>query len=110
MFSEVTLQHYLVLSALLFSLGLVGIMVRKNLLIVFMCIEVLMNAVNLVFVSLARYNMQKNGTELALDGHVIAIIVMAIAAVEAAIGLGLVITLFRNKQTVNTNELKSLWG
>lgn len=109
-FSEVSLNHYLILSALLFCLGIVGIVVRKNLLIVFMCIEVLMNSVNLAFVTLARYYAEKRGAEIVLDGHVVAILVMAIAAVEAAIGLGIVISLFRNRQTVNTSELKTMWG
>lgn len=101
--SAVTIHHYLILSALLFCLGLIGIIVRRNLLIVFMCIEVMMNAVNLSFVALARYFNK-------MDGHVIAIFVMAIAAVEAAIGLGILISVFRNRQTVNTNDLRSMWG
>ena len=104
----ITIQHYLALSALLFCLGLIGITVRRNLLIVFMCLEVLMNAVNLSFVALARYF---SYAELArYDGQVIAIFVMAIAAVEVAIGLGIVIAIFRNKQTVNTSDLMSLKG
>lgn len=102
-FTPITIQHYLILSALLFCLGLIGIMVRQNLLIVFMCIEVLMNAVNLSFVALARYYGK-------MDGHVIAIFVMAIAAVEAAIGLGIVIALFRNRQTLKTTDLRTLRG
>ena len=101
--SAITIHHYLVLSALLFCLGLIGIIVRRNLLIMFMCIEVMMNAVNLSFVALARYFNK-------MDGHVIAIFVMAIAAVEAAIGLGILISLFRNRQTVNTDDLRSMWG
>ncbi len=101
--APISIQHYLILSALLFVLGLVGVIVRKNILIVFMCIEVLMNAVNLAFVALARYF----GTA---DGHVVAITVMAIAAVEAAIGLGIVISLFRNRQSVKTSDFCSLWG
>lgn len=100
---EITIHHYLLLSALLFALGFIGIMVRRNLLIVFMCIEVMMNAVNLSFVAFARYYR-------TMDGHVIAIFIMAIAAVEAAIGLGILISLFRNRQTVNTSDLKSMWG
>lgn len=101
--ATVSIHHYLILSALLFVLGLVGIVVRRNLFIVLMCIEVMINAVNLSFVALARYyNM--------MDGHVVAIFVMAIAAVEAAIGLGIVISLFRNRQTVDISELKVLWG
>lgn len=101
--TTVSIHHYLILSALLFVLGLVGIVVRRNLFIVLMCIEVMINAVNLSFVALARYHN-------TMDGHVVAIFVMAIAAVEAAIGLGIVISLFRNRQTVNISELKVLWG
>lgn len=99
----ITIHHYLILSALLFVLGLIGIIVRRNILMVLMFIEVMMNAINLTFVALARYYKE-------LDGHVIAIFIMAIAAVEAAIGLGILIALFRNRQTVSTGDLKSLRG
>lgn len=99
----ITIHHYLILSALLFCLGLIGIIVRRNILIMFMCLEVLLNSVNLAFVAIARYF-------LAMDGHVVAIFVMAIAAVEAAIGLGIVISVFRNRQTVNADDLRSLKG
>lgn len=99
----ITIHHYLVLSAVLFFLGLTGIMLRKNLLVVFMSLEVLMNSINLCFVAFARYYQ-------TLDGHVVALFVMAIAAVEAAIGLGLVLALFRNRQSVSTDDLKSMWG
>jgi len=101
--NEITIHHYLILSALLFSLGLAGIIIRRNLLIMLMCVEVMMNAINLTFVSLSRYY----GT---MDGQIVAIFVMAIAAVEAAIGLGIVISLFRNRQTVKTEDLTSLNG
>lgn len=101
--NTITIHHFLILSALLFCLGLVGTIIRKNILIVFMSLEVMLNAVNLTFVALARYYN-------VMDGHVIAIFVMAIAAVEVAIGLGIVISIFRNKQTVNTSDLMSLKG
>lgn len=100
---EITIHHYLMLSAILFCLGLVGVVVQKNILIVLMCIEVLMNSINLSFLALARYYNK-------MDGHVIAIFVMAIAAVEAAIGLGIVISLFRNRQTVKTADLNMMKG
>ena len=103
MIETITVQHFLILSTFLFFLGLIGIVVRRNLLIVLMCVEVMMNAVNLAFVAIARHF----GT---LDGHLIAIFVMAIAAVEAAIGLGILISLFRNKQTVKTSDLTALRG
>lgn len=101
--TEITIHHYLVLSAILFCLGLAGVMLRKNLLVLFMSLEVLMNSINLSFVAIARYY-------LKMDGHVIAILVMAVAAVEAAIGLGLVISLFRHRQSVSTGNLRSMWG
>ena len=100
---QITIHHYLILSAILFCLGLTGIMLRKNLLVVFMSLEVLMNSINLSFIAFARHYQ-------TLDGHVVAILVMAIAAVEAAIGLGLVLAFFRNRQSVSTNELRSMWG
>jgi NADH-quinone oxidoreductase subunit K len=99
--NEVGVQHFLILSFILFCMGLTGLVVRRNLIVMFMCIEVLLNSVNLSFVALARYY------QIA-EGHVIAMFVMAVAAVEAAIGLGILISLFRNKQTVNTKDLVSL--
>lgn len=101
--NPVTIHHYLILSAVLFFLGFAGLIIRRNLLISLMCIEVMMNGVNLAFVALSRYLGE-------MDGHVISIFVMAIAAVEAAIGLGIIIALFRNKQTVKTSDLASLKG
>lgn len=99
----ITIHHYLILSALLFCLGLVGLVVRKNLLIMFMCLEVLLNAVNLTFIALARYFR-------VMDGQVVAFFVMAVAAVEAAIGLGILINVFRTRQSVKTTDLTALQG
>ena len=99
----ITIHHYLMLSAILFMLGLIGVIVRKNLIVVFMSLEILLNAVNLTFVALARYYGK-------MDGHIVVIFVMAIAAVEAAIGLGILISLFRNRQTVKTTDLVALKG
>ncbi|MBU0505527.1 MAG: NADH-quinone oxidoreductase subunit NuoK [bacterium] len=101
--TEITIHHYLILSALLFCLGLIGVIVRKNLLVMLMCIEVMMNAINLTFVALARYFNTP-------DGHVMAIFVMAIAAVEAAIGLGIVIMIFRNKESIQADDYRSMKG
>lgn len=99
----ITIHHYLILSALLFCLGLVGVVVRKNLLMMFMCLEVMLNSVNLTFVALARYYGR-------MDGQVVAFFVMAVAAVEAAIGLGILINVFRTRQTVKTTDLAALQG
>ncbi|HLD46105.1 MAG TPA: NADH-quinone oxidoreductase subunit NuoK [bacterium] len=100
---EITIHHYIILSSLLFCLGFVGIILRRNLLVVLMCLEVLMNAIILAFVAFARYYNEH-------DGHVMAMIIMAIAAVEAAIGLGIVVTIFHHRKSIDTNDLKSMKG
>lgn len=99
----VSISHYLMLSAILFSLGVAGVLIRRNAIIVLMCVELMLNAVNLSFVALAR----KWG---ALDGHVVVFFVMAVAAAEAAVGLALVIALFRHKNTINLEEANLLKG
>lgn len=99
MFSPITFHHYLVLSAILFTLGLLGLTLRRNLLIVFMCIEVLLNSVNLVFIAIARMTG-------SVEAHVIVFFVMAVAAAEAAVGLAIVTSMFRNRQTIKTDD----WG
>lgn len=92
-----TLQHFLVASVLLFALGVAGVVGRKNLFIVFMSIELMLNSVNLTFVSFARFLNQ-------LDGHVFVFLVMAVAAAEAAIGIAIVILLFKNKESLNVDD------
>lgn len=97
------LHHYLIVSGLLFFLGLTGLMLRRNLLILFMCIEVMLNAVNLTFVAIARYLG-------VMDGHVVAFFVMAVAAAEAAIGLAILITLYRNRGMVKSSDWRIMHG
>jgi len=93
----ISLQHFLIASALLFAIGVAGVVGRKNLFIVFMSIELMLNAVNLSFVAFARFLNQ-------LDGHIFVFLVMAVAAAEAAIGLAIVILLFKNKESLNTDD------
>jgi NADH-quinone oxidoreductase subunit K len=93
----------LAVSAVLFSTGVAGVLTRKNALIVFMSVELMLNAVNLSFVAFARA--QGN-----LDGQVFALFVMAVAAAEAAVGLALVILLFRNRVTVSLDDLDLMKG
>ena len=93
----------LILSALLFVIGMIGVLTRKNALIVLMSVELMLNGVNLAFVAIAR----QTG---AVDGHIFAVFVMAVAAAEAAVGLALVILLFRNKVTVELDDLNLLKG
>jgi len=94
----VTLYHYLILSALLFSIGVAGLIIRRNILVIFMSVELLLNSANLLFIAFSRY---RN----ILDGQVIAFFVIAVAAAEAAVGLAIVIAIFRNRGTVKVDDL-----
>lgn len=94
----ITTTHYLVLSALVFTIGVIGVLTRRNVIIVFMSIELMLNSVNLNLIAFSD-QLQK------LGGQVFAIFVITVAAAEAAIGLGIVISLFRNKETVNADEM-----
>lgn len=95
------LDHFLVLSAVLFTIGVTGVLTRRNILITLMSIELMLNAVNLTFVAFARYFG-------VMDAHAVVFLVIAVAAAEAAVGLGIVVSVFRNKSTVNTDELTLL--
>jgi NADH-quinone oxidoreductase subunit K len=92
---------YLVLSAVLFAIGVSGVLLRRNLIVVFMAIELMLNAVNLSFVAFAR----QLGSE---DGQVIVFFVMAVAAAEAGVGLAIFIQLFRLRETLDANEVSTL--
>ncbi|MDO8445354.1 MAG: NADH-quinone oxidoreductase subunit NuoK [Deltaproteobacteria bacterium] len=94
----VTLEHYLVLSAILFGIGAIGVLVRRNAIIIFMSIELMLNAVNL---SLVAFSRQLN----SMDGQVFVFFIMTVAAAEAAIGLAIMVSLFRNKETLNVDEI-----
>lgn len=100
---QVGLFPVLAVSGILFMLGVIGVLTRRNLLIVFMSVELMLNAVNLAFVAFSRHNG-------AVDGHVFAILVMAVAAAEAAVGLALVILLYRNRLSVHMDDLDLLKG
>jgi NADH-quinone oxidoreductase subunit K len=97
----VSTANYLILAAVLFSIGLLGVLIRRNALVVFMCIELLLNAANLTFLAFAR----ERGD---LTGHISAFFVIAVAAAEAAVGLAIVISMFRNRGTVNIEEIQSM--
>lgn len=100
---SVGLNPVLAVSAALFVLGVAGVLTRRNALIVFMSVELMLNAVNLSFVAFARHLGN-------VDGHAFAVFVMAVAAAEAAVGLALVILLFRNRVTVNLDDLDLMKG
>ena len=94
----VTLQHYLFLSAALFTLGVVGVMIRRNLIVILMCLEMMLNAVNLSFVAFSRY---LGG----LEGQIFVLFVLVVAAAEVAVGLALVVAVFRRRGTINVNDI-----
>ena len=96
-----TLSHYLVLSALLFSIGTAGVFLRRNLIAILLSIEIMLNAVNLTFVAVGRYIG-------SVEGQIIMFFVMTVAAAEAAIGLAIVIALFRQRETLNPDAFTAL--
>src|ERR1700739_4918572 len=106
---HISTLHYLVLGAALFLLGVIGVLTRRNVVIVLMSIELILNAVNLNLVAFSRYWQGIHGGN-ALHGQVFAIFVITDAAAEAAVGLGILIAFFRNKETVNVDEVNLLEG
>ena len=95
------LSHYLALSAILFTIGAIGVVVRKNAIVIFMCIELMLNAVNISFVALSH--------ELGnLDGQIAVFFVMVVAAAEAAVGLAIIIALFRSMKSLETDDAAEL--
>jgi NADH-quinone oxidoreductase subunit K len=94
----ITPTHYMLLSAGLFIIGIIGVMVRRNLIIIFMSIELMLNAVN---INLVAFSYQLHDA----IGQVFAIFVVAVAAAEAAVGLGIILAFYRNKETVNIDEM-----
>ena len=98
---SVPLTWYLILSAILFTLGVAGFLFRRNVITVFMSIELMLNAVNLSFITFA-YKLGKN------DGHIFSFFVMVVAAAEAAVGLAIILTVFKNRSTLNIDEVSSM--
>jgi NADH-quinone oxidoreductase subunit K len=97
----IPLSYYLILSAAFFSIGIIGVLTRRNAIIIFMCIELMLNAVNLTFVAFASFFGDSSG-------QIFVFFVMAVAAAEAAVGLAIIIALFRNKLTINVDEVNIL--
>jgi NADH-quinone oxidoreductase subunit K len=90
------------LSAILFSLGVAGVLLRRNAIVVFMCVEIMLNAVNLAFVALAQLH--------GASGYIMVLFVMTVAAAEAAVGLAIILAIFRHKQTVDLQNINLLQG
>ncbi len=99
----VPVEWYTLLAVVLFILGALGVLIRRNAIIIFMSIELMLNAANLAFVSFAR-------VRLALDGQLFVFFVMAVAAAEVAVGLALIVTIFRTKQNIDIDKINSMQG
>lgn len=99
--AAVPVSWYLILSAILFGLGAAGFLLRRNIITVFMCIELMLNAVNLSFVAFS-YELKK------IDGHLFTFFVMVVAAAEAVVGLAIILTVFKNRRTLLVDEINSL--
>ncbi|MEE9248568.1 MAG: NADH-quinone oxidoreductase subunit NuoK [Dehalococcoidia bacterium] len=99
------LEHFLVLSAVLFSIGLWGALVKRNIVTILMCLEIMFNGVNIAFVAFSRYN-----TPTLLTGQVFALFVITVAAAEVTLGLAIVIAVFRTSETVDASEMGLMKG
>jgi NADH-quinone oxidoreductase subunit K len=103
MLSTVTIDWYVALSAILFTIGALGVLLRRNAIVVFMSVEMMLNSANLAFVAFARHLGD-------LDGQVLTFFVITVAAAEVAVGLALIVTIFRTKQSINIDDINSLKG
>lgn len=97
----ISLQHYLTLSAILFTIGVIGVMIRRNALMILLALEIMLNAVNLSFVAFSRFTGN-------LDGQIFVFFIITVAAAEVAVGLAILIVMFRNIKSVDTNVIKTL--
>jgi NADH:ubiquinone oxidoreductase subunit K len=94
------LEHYLILAAVLFAIGLYGALAKRNAIIILMCIELMLNAVNIAMVAFSRYI-----TPLQLTGQIFAIFIMVVAAAEVAVGLAIIIAIYRHRQTIDATKI-----
>jgi NADH-quinone oxidoreductase subunit K len=94
----VSLNSYLILSAILFAIGMVGVLTRRNAIVIFMCVELMLNAVNLTFIALSKFLGN-------LDGQVFVFFVMTVAAAEAAVGLALMIAFYKNRESIDVEDM-----
>jgi NADH-quinone oxidoreductase subunit K len=96
-------SYYVALSAIIFTLGVLGVLTRRNAIIIFMSIELMLNSANLLFVAFAREFQQ-------IDGQIFVFFIMTVAAAEVAVGLALIVTIFRTKRSINVDEINQLKG
>jgi NADH-quinone oxidoreductase subunit K len=98
---HIPLEHYLAVSGILFSLGLLGVIMRRNLLVIYMCLELMLNAANLALVAMSHFNNN-------LNGQIMVFFIITVAAAEVSVGLALIVALYRKRQTAHVEDLTSL--
>ena len=101
------IEHYLILSAIIFSVGLYGALAKRNAIVILMCIEIMLNGVNLAMVTFSRFLIPE---VVVLTGHVFAMFIMTVAAAEAAVGLAIIITIYRDRRTVDVEQANIMKG
>jgi NADH-quinone oxidoreductase subunit K len=101
MTSALTLNHYLIVSGLLFALGIAGVIIRRNALVIYMALEKNLNAANLALIAFSKFNK-------IIDGQILVFFIIAIAAAEVAVGLAIIVALYRRKQTISVDELTTM--
>jgi NADH-quinone oxidoreductase subunit K len=102
---QITLEHYLVVSGVLFCLGMLGVIMRRNLLVIYMGLELMLNAANLALVAMSRFN---GNLDTRLDGQVLVFFIITVAAAEVAVGLALIVALYRKRQTAHVEDLMGM--
>ena len=107
-FTEITLNHYLALSGILFMIGMAGVLLRRNLIIIYMCLELMLNAANLALISFSRFSAERFGPEAAMEGQIMVFFIITVAAAEVAVGLALIVALYRARQTTNVNDMAEM--
>jgi NADH-quinone oxidoreductase subunit K len=95
------IDNYLILSAILFSIGTIGVLVRRNAIVIFMCVEMMLNAVNLTFIAFSKYLGN-------IDGQIFVFFVMTVAAAEAAVGLALMIAFYKNRESIDVEDINMM--
>ncbi len=103
-----SLSDYLFISGLLFAIGLAGVIVRRNIIVIFMCLEMMLAAANLTLVAFSRYHME--GGLPDYDGQALVFFIITVAAAEVAVGLAIIVALYRSRQTINVEDLTSMRG
>jgi NADH-quinone oxidoreductase subunit K len=110
MAQSISINYYLILSAVLFAIGATGVLIKRNPIVIFMCIELMLNAVNVTLVAFSRYHpLSASGTP-DMSGQMMVIFVMAVAAAEVAVGLGIIVSIFRTRTSINVDEMDAMRG